>query len=645
MREESIKQKYAEALEYCRQEKFAEARDIANGLLAAPPSPLGELYAHAILVDADETPAQRLQNLIALQRLGQQQAWLAGRYKNLKAELFDELSAALDARQYELVENTLDLIAEIAPNDATASLLRKLLQKNLAAHAQVEFQPIAVEAFEATAAENETAKNAHTLAAAPLAPPVASAEAAAALDENSIAPESAPTAVTDETQSFDLAEAASSHTESATPVAIVDEAQNSDALAPTSLQTESAAPIINIQEVQSSIQVEEANAPAENVTFTLAPQEIGEVYPPEEIYSAEELKNIREEYQREGLQQVLLAWFDQRIAQHGYWADYTESALVYEALGEMENAEALLLRLYYKQKAAPKAERWRKQTAWRLLNFYRRVNRRDLAARFYAEEKDANLEANFLQELAEFAHPAAHEASAAPEPEVQEVFAKEESVAANQSTNETRAQEPIAHTPPVNRAAILGSVGLFIDHENLWKSSRTLNHMRWDAKATWEEAKWFGGILQRLLLKAQEEFARVTYRIAVGNWEDYGQNYFLQAYIRNKFVLLQPETVRESDPDKQRNGNYWDLKENSVDFKLADEIRRVQRQAERAGLPLRHVIIISGDGDYAHVTSNLLEEDIRVQIWSAKYATNRIFRDLLGEENICFIDELCLYQQ
>lgn len=639
MREESIKQKYAEALEYCRQEKFAEARDLANGLLAAPPSPLGELYAHAILVDADETPAQRLQNLIALQRLGQQQAWLAGRYKNLKAELFDELSAALDARQYEFVENTLDLIAEIAPNDATASLLRKLLQQSLAAHAQVEFHPIAVEAFEATAAEN-----AHTFAAAPLAPPVASAEAVAALDENSIAPESAPPAVTDETQSFDLAEAASSHTESATPVAIVDEAQNSDALAPTSLQTESAAPIINIQEIQSSIQVEEANAPAENVTFTLAPQEIGEVYPPEEIYSAEELKNIREEYQREGLQQVLLAWFDQRIAQHGYWADYTESALVYEALGEMENAEALLLRLYYKQKAAPKAERWRKQTSWRLLNFYRRVGRRDLAARFYAAEKDSNLDASFLQELADFTHPLAHEVAST----LEAMFEKEESPTANQAANETSAQESqaaSAHATPASRAAILGCVGLFIDHENLWKSARTLNHIRWDAKATWDEARWFGGILQRLLEKARVEFARVAYRIAVGNWEDYGQTYFLQAYVRNKFIVLQPETVRESAPDKQKNGNYWDLKENSVDFKLADEIRRVQRQAERAGLPLRHVIIVSGDGDYAHVTNNLIEEDVRVQIWSVKYATNRIFRDLLGEENICFIDELCMEQQ
>ena len=72
--------------------------------------------------------------------------------------------------------------------------------------------------------------------------------------------------------------------------------------------------------------------------------------------------------------------------------------------------------------------------------------------------------------------------------------------------------------------------------------------------------------------------------------------------------------------------------------------RRAQYHAMISGSRLRRVIIISGDGDYAHLVSNLVEDEIAAQIWGISQSINHdAYTRIIGADNIREIDSLCRY--
>ena len=80
--------------------------------------------------------------------------------------------------------------------------------------------------------------------------------------------------------------------------------------------------------------------------------------------------------------------------------------------------------------------------------------------------------------------------------------------------------------------------------------------------------------------------------------------------------------------------------ENAVDFKVADEVRRAREQAMREGTRLSRAIIISGDGDFAHVARALVNDGVNVQIWGGSQETNNRYSEIVGKENVVALDDV-----
>ncbi len=402
-------------------------------------------------------------------------------------------------------------------------------------------------------------------------------------------------------------------------------------------------------------QSEPVSAPhSEEQTHAEPVENIWDSYPIKTWLEPSRLRQIVDEFLQAGHGEELVRWLKERIVnQPEYFQNYSELARIYEEhTHEIEEAYKVLLNRLLAQLSDPRAEQWMKKTAWNLLRLCQRNGRADLAQQLYATVAKSNLDTEFLKELAAFANSSAPTGSSITNAEEQVAAApelEETAKALEQSPQEAMSSKPVFKVARRPEALHLnGRVGLFIDHENLWKSARSANERREillpdnDPK---EKARWFRGILRRLLERAQKEFQGVAYRVAVGNWKDPSQAFFLRVYVQSKFIVLQPEWVWETNRNRQTsNSSLVRLKENSVDFKLADEIRRVQRQALLAGSPLRQVIIVSGDGDYAHLASNLLEEETQVQIWSVFGTPHPAYNNIIGSENIVLIDDECLYR-
>ena len=82
---------------------------------------------------------------------------------------------------------------------------------------------------------------------------------------------------------------------------------------------------------------------------------------------------------------------------------------------------------------------------------------------------------------------------------------------------------------------------------------------------------------------------------------------------------------------------------NAVDFKLADEVRRAQRQAQAEATRLEHVIIVSGDGDFVHMARDLVNDGVHVQIWSGSDAMSSKFAGIVGEDNVVILDDVIVW--
>jgi len=172
-----------------------------------------------------------------------------------------------------------------------------------------------------------------------------------------------------------------------------------------------------------------------------------------------------------------------------------------------------------------------------------------------------------------------------------------------------------------------GKTGMFIDHENLLKSLERVSRARGViVPADREKSEWLSGILKRLVEEAQRRTGDIHYKITVAFWSRPDEAQLLTAYFKNGFNPQQPEDVKMA---------------NAVDFKLVDEVRRAQQQASLEKSNLGKVIIVSGDGDFASMVRTLINEGIDVQIWGGSHATNQKYANIVGENNIVVIDDVC----
>ncbi len=432
-------------------------------------------------------------------------------------------------------------------------------------------------------------------------------------------------------------------------------------------------------EVAAPKQPEPQEPLAEEKTGTGWRKNISELYPIRKRMAQVDLQKVVDEFQQAGQVQEVATWLKARIAhQPDYFFNYAELAHIYEEhLKDIPEAFNVLRDCLLSQLANPQSEQWMNKTGWKLLHFCKRNNRTDLAQQLYHTVENSGLEIDLLQDLEAFAGAAAVENQSHPaEPEspaIPSAFSDAVSENAGRAPNEFEKVEtsPSAEdtglrdhqSKPNQRRRIKENrcdhsssswngvtsterVGVFIDHENLWKNAKIVNqvHRMQLPQALSDKVEWFGEILRRLLARAQNEFPRVAYRLTVGYWERPLEARFLPVYIRHKFIPLQPENVMARQPRKQHDHTSEIAIKNGVDFKLADEVRRAQQHALLSGSRLRHVIIVSGDGDFAHLAGNLLEEETHVQIWGVRQATNEVYARILGRKNVVAIDEECLFR-
>ena len=100
----------------------------------------------------------------------------------------------------------------------------------------------------------------------------------------------------------------------------------------------------------------------------------------------------------------------------------------------------------------------------------------------------------------------------------------------------------------------------------------------------------------------------------------------MSAYLQHGFIPAQPEEVKM---------------ENAVDFKVADEVRRACEQALREGSRLTRAIIVCGDGDLSHAARGLVNDGVSVQIWGGSSETSNKYREIVGNENVIVLDDIC----
>jgi len=181
--------------------------------------------------------------------------------------------------------------------------------------------------------------------------------------------------------------------------------------------------------------------------------------------------------------------------------------------------------------------------------------------------------------------------------------------------------------PKVEKVIERGKIGMFIDHENLFKSLERVSTARGiEVPIGQAKVDWLSTILKRLLEEAKRRVGEPSYKITVAFWSRPTDAQLIPAYFTNGFTPQQPESIKI---------------ENAVDFKVADEVRRAQQQATLERSKLSQVIIVSGDSDYVHMVRNLVNEGVSVQIWGGSQAMNQTYAKIIGEDNVVIIDDIC----
>ena len=172
-----------------------------------------------------------------------------------------------------------------------------------------------------------------------------------------------------------------------------------------------------------------------------------------------------------------------------------------------------------------------------------------------------------------------------------------------------------------------GQAGIFVDHENFVISLERISRARGiDIPA--DKVNWLSTILGNVLANAEERLAgrQLRYKVTAAFWNLSRERDLQTAYYNHGFTLVQPEQIKT---------------ENAVDFKVADEVRRAREQAMRESTWLSQAIIVSGDGDLSHVVRALINDGVNVQIWAGSRALNRKYAEIVGEDRVVALDDVC----
>jgi hypothetical protein len=170
-----------------------------------------------------------------------------------------------------------------------------------------------------------------------------------------------------------------------------------------------------------------------------------------------------------------------------------------------------------------------------------------------------------------------------------------------------------------------GQIGIFVDHENLVKTLDRITISRQHGRPT-DRRDWFSRCLTNILSEAERRVGPLQQKVAVAFWNRSNEAVLTSPYVQQEFDMRQPEDVKQ---------------DNAVDFKLADEVRRTMGQAAKEGSHLQDAIIVTGDGDFSHLVSGLKNDHVRVHIWAGGQSLNPKLRELVGDERVVDIADVC----
>lgn len=183
-------------------------------------------------------------------------------------------------------------------------------------------------------------------------------------------------------------------------------------------------------------------------------------------------------------------------------------------------------------------------------------------------------------------------------------------------------------TATAETVEIRGQAGIFIDHENLFKSLLEISTARGKTvpeRNSPARVRWFADILKNIMADAERRVGPLTHRVAVAFWNRPHEAELSDAYHALDFQLKKPEETGKG---------------NEVDFKLADEARRARERAQREGSTLARAVIVTGDGDLSHAARGLKSDGVSVQVVGGSRNTGTNYILVVGQQNFVALDDV-----
>jgi len=159
----------------------------------------------------------------------------------------------------------------------------------------------------------------------------------------------------------------------------------------------------------------------------------------------------------------------------------------------------------------------------------------------------------------------------------------------------------------------LERVIIFIDNSNIFKGFR-----KYKIKVDYEKLK--NKITKDRELRGIFLYEGVVYPISPEK-----KNWYEELSNRSGFEI-------KASFDKISSGG---IIEKKVDIKIAIDI--ISLAYENA---YDTAVLVSGDGDFVPVVKKVKELDKNVEVWAFKYSLANTLREELGQENICYLDNV-----
>ena len=183
--------------------------------------------------------------------------------------------------------------------------------------------------------------------------------------------------------------------------------------------------------------------------------------------------------------------------------------------------------------------------------------------------------------------------------------------------------------PRIKEKAVKGEkVGIFVDHVRFFNSLKKYRSAKNLAFPDGQQRlDWFASILKKILAETKNRFRNVNDKVTVGFWSCPDEAPILSAYYSNGFKPKMSEDINN---------------EKTLDIQLKNEFEIARKQALKEHTELKHIIIVSGEGPFAHLVRPLRNDfGIDVQIWGLNLADNPQHIMDIDNENIVAIEDIC----